>query len=106
MRISDWGSDVCSSDLHRVDWLGGGAGGNDHATCGERFGLEETNQLAKQFRGLEHAAVAALSAGLVAAARSQNRGAIGGASSREGVGRYVERSVVAVSFKKTNTQIR
>src|SRR3546814_19389781 len=53
MRISDWSSDVCSSDLHRIgrDLLGcrllaphalgpaGGAGGIDHGVAWHRRGI-------------------------------------------------------------------
>ena len=57
---------------HRVDGLEGRAGGDQHAAAGQQLGLEEGDQLVAQFVGFEHAAVADLAAGLVAAARAQH----------------------------------
>src|SRR3546814_7342868 len=59
MRISDWSSDVCSSDLHagadRMARVGAGAGGNGHRQHahdeGERGHQDRTEA---QARGLDH----------------------------------------------------
>src|SRR3546814_5340359 len=40
MRISDWSSDVCSSDLHHGDGLGDGVGVRTDAAAGDRHGGE------------------------------------------------------------------
>ncbi len=62
---------------HRVHGLEGGAGGHQHATAGQHLGLEEGDDRVAQLRGLEHAAIAELAAGLRAVARPEQHCAIG-----------------------------
>src|SRR3546814_15969450 len=95
MRISDWSSDVCSSDLFVGRWsMKGHLVGSDEVTVkGETrfrwlpgdFFLEQSARL--NFLGLE--------------IESQ----IGRASCRERVCQYVSISGVAVSLKTTQNQI-
>ena len=62
---------------HRVDRLEGRPGGDEHALAEQRLRLEERDQLLEQLVGLEHAAVADLAAGLLAAAHAEHGGAVG-----------------------------
>src|SRR3546814_19800514 len=84
MRISDWSSDVCSSDLHRVrrarDRLGEAAFGGDSGR--HNAGSERAWRIAEQATQ------------------------IGRASRRERVCQYVYISGVAGSFKKKHTPTR
>src|SRR3546814_19183143 len=97
MRISDWSSDVCSSDLYGFrDYRGGGrssaretamrvaAGTIARKYLGERLGI-------KLYGGVEQI-------GPIRAERFDWE--IGRASCRERVCQYVSISVVAVSLKK------
>src|SRR3546814_15421398 len=108
MRISDWSSDVCSSDLHRGcgsvlqqsrDVLGDKLIGRGH-----RFlrGLCHTGWAAVSAGASSNASVAMAPAHMAASA---NQAEIGRASRRERVWKYVYISVVAVSFKKTKNKI-
>src|SRR3546814_20309754 len=98
MRISDWSSDVCSSDLRQIVRTCA-------QQCGRRVRLRAERRAAHQHpERLEwRPAGPAVSGdhprqGLQAGPpRAQQ---IGRASGRERVGRYVEISVAAVSFKK------
>src|SRR3546814_7268815 len=82
MRISDWSSDVCSSDLGRRRLRAG--------RDGHRPGLRGTEAArAQRLEGRRHRPVGA------------ERGQIGRASCRESVCQYVSISVVAGSLKKT-----
>src|SRR3546814_18916329 len=82
MRISDWSSDVCSSDLTRD--VVARLGGDEFAVLLE--GIVDTNK--PMLLAAERAGVA-----------------IGRASCRERVCQYVYISVVAVSFKKKQNNI-
>src|SRR3546814_21090769 len=95
MRISDWSSDVCSSDLFVEDLVQGGVerlrGGQvaaerlfDHypRAPGATAGVERPDHGREQAR----------------------RDPIGRASGRERVCQYVSISVVAVSLKKKHTE--
>src|SRR3546814_18401753 len=88
MRISDWSSDVCSSDLLRQP---------------HRMALEPLGQImggGLSFQGRVHR-----QHDLVDPARgdASDKGEIGRASCRERVCQYVSISVVAVSLKKKRT---
>src|SRR3546814_12927196 len=90
MRISDWSSDVCSSDLHAIGALDG---------SGE-LAQRLTHQASLQARqGIAHFA---FDFGL--GNQSGHRVEIGRASCRERVCQYVYISVVAVSLKKKSTK--
>src|SRR3546814_18048136 len=82
MRISDWSSDVCSSDLHR-------------SACRPDSGFFRHSR-----RQRLCLAVAAGRYLAFAGAEQPDRGEIGRASCRERVCQYVSISVVAVSLKK------
>src|SRR3546814_13677606 len=107
MRISDWSSDVCSSDLLRlladskrrlittdelrrgIEELGPGV--YDEMSYYERWIASITNNL--------------LEKGVISVAELGRRMEIGRASCRERVCQYVSITVVAVSLKKkTNTK--
>ena len=63
---------------HRIDRLEGRPGGDEHALRpASALRLEEGDQLGEQLGRLEHAAVADLAAGLVAAAGAEHGGAVG-----------------------------
>src|SRR3546814_14064320 len=83
MRISDWSSDVCSSDLARADPRRAGQG------------------RARDTRRLDRARDRRR--GRAPARRLNRRRKIGRASCRERVCQYVSISVVAVSLKKKIT---
>src|SRR3546814_12375130 len=101
MRISDWSSDVCSSDLAEIVRAVAPAGGPDppgqrqaggDPTPLREIGLHHRQAPFDQCRvegGIAHQVLA---------------GEIGRASCRERVGQYVEISVVAVSIKQKNTK--
>src|SRR3546814_15942839 len=94
MRISDWSSDVCSSDL-----LAGG----DHAQRRLAAVGEQVLHVAHLHAGgmrAQQAAVAAASIGHVAGVVHRSRREIGRASCRERVCQYVYNSVVAGSLKQ------
>src|SRR3546814_19253414 len=95
MRISDWSSDVCSSDL-RV-WLERGMGRVRLQRL--RRALRRHPQLPQYERLVLGGVVEALQAAGFAAVAGQ----IGRASCRERVCQYVSISVVAVSLKKKKT---
>src|SRR3546814_14161601 len=98
MRISDWSSDVCSSDLD-VGSFDGGYGsaylakmvGQKFAReiffLGETYTAEEMHQMGAVNKVVDHAEQ------------------IGRASCRERVCQYVSISVVAVSLKKKTPKI-
>src|SRR3546814_14961566 len=109
MRISDWSSDVCSSDLRR-----GREPGGAHHACGERGRIEPGFPALLQQFGLGHGArlepcamhvaqqpdaATMLGGGL---ARDQLQGN-GRAACRERVGPYVSYSGVAGPLKKQKT---
>src|SRR3546814_19188948 len=106
MRISDWSSDVCSSDLPRV-WYS--MPRSPHRIPNSR-GIAYTSF----WRWEEVGGLVRLDSQQTATLRRSDRerfsaevkafveGKIGRASCRERGGQYVEISVVAVSFKKKN----
>src|SRR3546814_12997137 len=105
MRISDWSSDVCSSDLQRAAPLvEGEKNGMLAAPCGgqrERQGqrgLSDPRSADEKRVGSPPQATAEQFVDLGIAARRK----IGRASCRERVCQYVSISVVAVSLKKKN----
>src|SRR3546814_13181907 len=117
MRISDWSSDVCSSDLrHRTE------SGNTlrAAVLGANDGLVSNVSLVMGMAGAasgDRAVLLAGLAGLVAGACSMALGEwllvnrspefyqeIGTAACRERVGQYVQISGVAVTLKQPTTR--
>src|SRR3546814_16711991 len=92
MRISDWSSDVCSSDLHKhdVEVAGHVAGGPGHRHQGCYAGT--SGQVQQLGRRMTDRCKAARRAGRLQAE-------IGSASCRERVCQYVLISVVAVALK-------
>src|SRR3546814_16871850 len=99
MRISDWSSDVCSSDLLQVD--AAGVEGDALADQRMRLGITRAGVL-------EHDEPGRI--GRTARDREQRAHAqlfheIGRASCRERVCQYVSISVVAVSLKKQNKNV-
>src|SRR3546814_18892272 len=108
MRISDWSSDVCSSDLWRNSRQRGG-----FWTYSEPFKVEFAGsrnprvrrmllRFIRRNRGLFRDPCGTRYLSKSSCDRSAGRGhiQIGRASCREGVGPYVEILVVAVSLKK------
>src|SRR3546814_12067224 len=102
MRISDWSSDVCSSDLVAASAVGSGV---------EHLDLPELDN--GPLAGSDHARHQGVGSRLDAAVATDPRGGvrlahdrdrealeIGRASWRERVCQYVEITVVAVSIKK------
>src|SRR3546814_15600031 len=89
MRISDWSSDVCSSDLHFVITL------QQMRAARALLGLDQ-RQLAE---------LAGLSLPTIQRMESSDGQEIGRASCRERVCQYVSISVVAVSLKKKDKRI-
>src|SRR3546814_19407747 len=125
MRISDWSSDVCSSDLtenaqpaimanaiatlrvlekegglmlaDKADYVAGHSLGEYSALCGaQALDLATTSRLLK-LRGRAMQAAVPVGEGAMAAQ-------LGRASCRESVCQYVSISVVAVSLKKKKTK--
>src|SRR3546814_16149953 len=115
MRISDWSSDVCSSDLLVVPRGGGGAGLGQHggAVAGDqeavrqgeegRVGVVGSGAPAMQEVGRRQAGFQPLRHRR-RGARAGGRPAIGRASCRDRVCRYVYISVVADELKKKKKQ--
>src|SRR3546814_16588613 len=102
MRISDWSSDVCSSDLAirlGANVVGQAAGVLDAALLGPQAVIEHFQVLIEQLR---IACFCTGSADLVALRRAPLQ--IGRASGRERVCKDVYISVVSVSLKK-NTHL-
>src|SRR3546814_12226602 len=99
MRISDWSSDVCSSDLRLIILLLHRGLITDHVRpvrldlCNLHSDRPTAIQLQFPTRRL----------GLPILVSALHRGQIGRASCRERVCKYVSISVVAVSLKKTTT---
>src|SRR3546814_20417418 len=101
MRISDWSSDVCSSDLHRAGIVapdfamhfGWPIGCEPSIAVGDHRAPRRTGAGAGHFE-----------ADLEDSARRQPKSKIGRASCRERVCQYVEISGVAVSLKKKTTE--
>src|SRR3546814_15814463 len=87
MRISDWSSDVCSSDLLAADQRGG-----------ERRAPDRAAQLRPQMRHCADVVLVAM--GQQQAVQPVAMPEIGRASCRERVCQYVSISVVAASLKK------
>src|SRR3546814_13751327 len=95
MRISDWSSDVCSSDLGRRS-----ASDRDVTVGLDRVGIG--NRAVRHFDGRMHRRVREGSRGAVRYLSLEGESRpIGRASCRERVCPYVYISVVAVSLKKT-----
>src|SRR3546814_17678316 len=89
MRISDWSSDVCSSDLPAARSAGGGGAGGPAWQRGRgSAGVDRPGRRA-------HPACGGSSS-----LRPDRAGTIGRASCRERVCQYLSLSVVAVSLKK------
>src|SRR3546814_20101132 len=84
MRISDWSSDVCSSDLRELD-------PSEHVSLAHAHGARRFDDVASD---LADAGVG------VHEDRREGEQEIGRASGRERVGQYVEILVVVVSFTK------
>src|SRR3546814_13270177 len=110
MRISDWSSDVCSSDLHdhlfepphRGPQIG--ALGVDRGIVHQQLVLARAEALEdRRDVRLRRAIAVEIILHLVAEGADPQ---IGRASCRERVGQYVSISVVAESFKKNNTRCR
>src|SRR3546814_13138681 len=103
MRISDWSSDVCSSDLaRRLGLAKGGRGTLEDAQAAAATGQIALSQVWAEVLGAEGLTAAQM---LVTLGDLEHQ--IGRASCRERVCPYVYISVVAVSFKKKKTkQIR
>src|SRR3546814_16589202 len=104
MRISDWSSDVCSSDLNSAAHIGRGeAGACSQMACRTLWRLGE---LCATCGAADMAALGYARApprgGAMADARTV-QAQIGRASCRERVCPYVSISVVGVSLKKKNT---
>src|SRR3546814_19873313 len=101
MRISDWSSDVCSSDL----WLM-----TEIET--ELFGMRVTGNAGIRFARTDQSSSGFNSGSFVTVDRSYedwlpsfNLNQIGRASCRERVCQYVYISVVAVTLKKKNMKL-
>src|SRR3546814_18450969 len=93
MRISDWSSDVCSSDLFRAAHsIKGGAG-----TFGCFGHLADTTHLLENLLDAIRQGEMPLRKDMIDLFQ------IGSASCRERVGQYVSRSEGAVSLKKNTT---
>src|SRR3546814_18546885 len=96
MRISDWSSDVCSSDLVQP-----------FLAREERLNVREERYSLDQWRAdaASGRLVESFACGTAAVVTPIGRvaGGNGRASSRERVGQYVEIPVVAVSLKKNKT---
>src|SRR3546814_14540561 len=100
MRISDWSSDVCSSDLGAVHALAQGPGNTGART--RRHGAPGRGRSVSEEQRLY--GINAVRAAF--ARRPQALRKIGRASSRERGCQEVELSVVAVSLNKTTHQAR
>src|SRR3546814_12064290 len=108
MRISDWSSDVCSSDLRRPDFKDRGPAGREQARQvgnDAAIGVEPVGAGKKRRRGLMvgdigHQRLAGGDIGRIAAAEVKGRVAIGRASSRERGWYYAYISVVPVNLNK------
>src|SRR3546814_13224815 len=100
MRISDWSSDVCSSDLSKVQLSLASSG-----MFGDTWQLPLNNPFLPDAVRSEVCASNAISAADCAAAGTATspNDQIGRASCRERVCPYVYISVVAVSLNKQNT---
>src|SRR3546814_17669762 len=93
MRISDWSSDVCSSDLGRVEW---------RSTVSDPISKLSWDDL-RIIRAVGKngaLAPAAETLGVNSSTLARRLSKIGRASCRERVWQYVSISVVAVSLKK------
>src|SRR3546814_16498741 len=98
MRISDWSSDVCSSDLHRAHHNGEIL--PMHRTPGQLLDQPGVGALAAR----DHHYPGGVLVEPVHTARARQRcKVIGLASRRERGGPFVYITVVAVSLKKTNS---
>src|SRR3546814_18260216 len=107
MRISDWSSDVCSSDLDRGTVRGGGhrsvaAFGGDRA----RVRVDVQGRDPRAVRGHAEEVLRRGRGGRPAPAAVLAAGESGRASCRERVCQYVYISVVAVSLQKKNNTIQ
>src|SRR3546814_17906988 len=97
MRISDWSSDVCSSDLHGPHRRPQALGKTDRHAVERRANV--LHRASRGDRRVEHPGAVQVQAQAMLA--REGRGLeIGRASCRERVGQYVSISVVAVSSKK------
>src|SRR3546814_10878790 len=83
MRISDWSSDVCSSDLTLSDPILEIHMGETAENVAERYGISRADQDALAVEGHRRAAQA------IAEGRFKKQIEIGRASCRERVGQYV-----------------
>src|SRR3546814_18874783 len=113
MRISDWSSDVCSSDLartHQLDrWRRCAVFLPGAMFCRIRWQANDYGTIRWQLMVMQ--ACTPLDAaqripGVQPGARLLLHAEIGRASCRERVCQYVEISVVAVSLKKQQTKLR
>src|SRR3546814_12398212 len=108
MRISDWSSDVCSSDLLRPRGLGlrgprsGGEHLVEHGLCLALVGLLRERELGDQAlpRLGQHPLLAGREPAVTLAAPQVAHDQIGRASGRERLCQYVEIPVVAVTLKQ------
>src|SRR3546814_19071630 len=100
MRISDWSSDVCSSDLNATTaaWNAAEVGISDvHAEVTPAGKLDVIRQLQDDGHVVAMVGDGVNDAAALAAA---DLGQIGSASCRERVCQYVSMSVIALSLKK------
>src|SRR3546814_16173492 len=115
MRISDWSSDVCSSDLEQVVERLGAIAGNDHRIADVvlaegpqrerlvvRIVFDQPNRLLEHVRPRSEGEVEGGALAYLAGRPQAPEN--GRAPCRERVCQYVEISVVAVSLKKKNKQ--
>src|SRR3546814_15785408 len=104
MRISDWSSDVCSSDLRPVGEVRVGEVPVGEVPVGE-VPVGKASSSRTPFVYHRARKLAQIAAGCSASARRDGRGIeIGRASCRERVCQFVLITVVAESFKTTNIQ--
>src|SRR3546814_11516427 len=102
MRISDWSSDVCSSDLGLSTEWDGEPFAADQLACGEPVRLMAHEVAWGRLEALEAFCV---THGLPFARWSGAYAEIGRASCRDRVCQYVEISVVAGSLKKKSKML-
>src|SRR3546814_13698619 len=107
MRISDWSSDVCSSDLKFNDTINGGngtwhVGGTDNnwTNAAGSINAAYADGTFAIFAGTGGTVTVDNGSGAVTASGMQFASEIGRASGRERGCQYVEISVVAGTFKK------
>src|SRR3546814_12424571 len=112
MRISDWSSDVCSSDLRRLRDPCPPGGEPAARRPGRQGGSPERVNLFQRSHRITPTVAASMTATCSRQSPSGDPPAatdgfeIGRAAGRERVGQYVSISVVAGSFKKKNNSTK